>query len=274
MKFCYFDESGMGDEPYLVVAGIIVDATRMHVTKDAWADFLAYLSKAAGRRVDEFHSREFYRGNGVWHGTDGVRRARIIEAVLKWVENRKHKCVFSGIDKGEYKEKLKGDERLGQFKSMWCAAAMHCTLQIQKRHQSEAKTKGHSVLIFDREVSEETALSEFINTPPKWIDTFYDRGKKQTALDQVVDVPFFADSKHILLAQVADLFAYILRTSAEIQDELLEEKYKGEGKKMEDWTKRIAGIALPRSSRYPAKGRCNAAQLFWDLAPVPIRDLG
>jgi hypothetical protein len=25
MKFCYFDESGMGEEPYLVVAGIIVD---------------------------------------------------------------------------------------------------------------------------------------------------------------------------------------------------------------------------------------------------------
>lgn len=35
MKFCYFDESGLGEEPYLLVAGIIVDATRMHVTKDA-----------------------------------------------------------------------------------------------------------------------------------------------------------------------------------------------------------------------------------------------
>jgi|GEM_PF-2882739 hypothetical protein len=34
MKFCYFDESGMGEEPYLVIVGIIVDATRMHITKD------------------------------------------------------------------------------------------------------------------------------------------------------------------------------------------------------------------------------------------------
>src|SRR3990172_10696832 len=118
MKFCYFDESGMGEEPYLLGAGIIVDASRMHVTKDAWAGFLEYLSKAAGRRVDEFHSREFYRGNGIWRGTDGVKRAHIIDAVLAWVEKRKHKCVFSGINKAEYKKAEKIDDRLKQFKSM------------------------------------------------------------------------------------------------------------------------------------------------------------
>ncbi|MCK9229489.1 MAG: DUF3800 domain-containing protein [Syntrophales bacterium] len=273
MKFCYFDESGMGEEPYLVIAGIIVDATRMHVTKDAWANFLGYLSKAAGRRIEEFHSREFYRGNGVWHGTDGANRARIIEAVFNWVENRKHKCVFSGIDKEEYEKKFARDERLKQFKSKWCAAAMHCTLQVQKQHQREAKTKGHSVLIFDREVSEETDFSLLIHKSPQWIDTFYGREKKQTALNQVVDVPFFADSKHILLAQVADLFAYILRTWAEIKDGLLKEKYKDEGDKMRDWSERIAPIAHPRSSRYLVRGRCKAAQLFWDLAPSSLRQL-
>jgi hypothetical protein len=154
MKFCYFDESGMGDEPYLVVAGIIVDAARMHVTKEDWVEFLSYLSNAANRNVDEFHTRQFYFGNGIWREIDGPRRAEIIEAVIAWVENRKHKCVFSGIDKQRYKERH-GDERLKQFKSPWCAAAMHCTLQVQKQHQREEKTKGHSVLIFDREVSEE-----------------------------------------------------------------------------------------------------------------------
>ncbi len=203
-----------------------------------------------------------------------MKRAQIIEAVLAWVEKRKHRCVFSGVDKDEYRKAVKSDDRLKQFKSMWCVAAMHCTLQVQKHHQREAKTKGHSVLIFDREVSEETDLGLLIHKPPEWIDTFYDRGKKQTALDQIVDVPFFADSKHILLAQVADLFAYILRTSAEIQDGHMQEKYSDEGAKMLTWAERIAAFAFPRSSRYPAKGRCRAAQLFWDLAPLPIRELG
>ena len=114
----------MGDEPYLVVAGIIVDAQRMHVTKQAWSDFLDFLSEAAGRKVQEFHTRDFYRGNGIWRGIDGDRRAHIIEAILYWVEQRKHKCVFSGVNKAEYKKRLSKDARLSQFKSPWCAAAI------------------------------------------------------------------------------------------------------------------------------------------------------
>lgn len=274
MKFCYFDESGMGREPYLVVAGIIVDAQRMHVTKDAWSDFLGYLSDVAKRQVDEFHSRDFYRGNGIWREMDGKQRSELIDAIIDWVQKRKHKCVFSGLKKNGYNELSLKDNRLTQFKSMWCVSAMHCTLQIQKQHQREAKTKGHSVLIFDREVMEETDLSMIIHHSPPWIDTYYDRKKGQTALDQIVDVPFFADSKHIVLAQVADLFAYILRTWAEIKDGLLKEQYRGEGEKMEAWSERIAQIAFSRSSRYPAKARCPAAQLFWDLAPSHIRELG
>lgn len=274
MKFCYFDESGMGSEPYLVVAGIIVDATRMHVTKDAWTDFLETLSDAAGKKVEEFHSRDFYRGNSPWRDMDGGERASIIEAILDWVERRKHKCVFSGINKSTFANLVnKKEPRIAHMKSAWCAAALHCTLQVQKQHQREAKTKGHSVLVFDREVTEEENFSLLVYKPPYWTESFYDRGKKQTALDQIVDVPFFADSRHILLVQVADLFAYILRTSAEIQDGLREEKYEGEGKRMQEWSGRIADTAFPRSNRYPTKARCEAAQLFWDLAPVPIRDL-
>lgn len=274
MKFCYFDESGIGDESYLVMAGIIVDAKRMHVTKDAWASFLEYLSEAIGRRVGEFHSRKFYRGNGVWHGTiNGAERAKIIEAILSWVEKRKHKCVFSGIDKNKYKEALKNGKHNKQLKSMWCTVAMHCILQVQKQHQKIANNKGHSVLIFDREVREEAALDLLIYEPPPWIDTYYSREKDKTALDQIVDVPFFADSKHILLSQVADLFAYVLRTSAEIQDGLLEEKYSGEGKRMQDWSRRIASVSLPTASRYPRRVRDEAASLFWDLAPSTIREL-
>ena len=41
MKFCYLDESGMGSEPIFVLAGIVVDATRMHITKAAWNDLIS-----------------------------------------------------------------------------------------------------------------------------------------------------------------------------------------------------------------------------------------
>jgi hypothetical protein len=275
MKFCYFDESGMGEEAYLVMAGIIVDASRMHLTKNDWADFLGKLSEVIGKKVDEFHTCDFYRGKKIWYGTDGDARAKIIEAIIDWVEkDRKHKCIFSGIDKNVYTQKICSDKRLKELKSIWCAAAMHCTLQLQKGNQKKDKPKGHSVLIFDRQVKEETNLSFLIHNPPQWIDSFYKRDVNQAALDQIIDVPFFADSKHILLAQIADLFAYILRTFSEIEDGHRTEEYKGEKDKMQNWSKRIAKISLLTSTPYPKRGRCDATQLFWDLAPSPIRNLG
>ena len=71
MKFCYVDESGSQNDRFLVMAGIIVDATRMHVTKGIWVDFLDLISEAAGRRIEEFHTRDLYSGSGPWHKVDG-----------------------------------------------------------------------------------------------------------------------------------------------------------------------------------------------------------
>jgi hypothetical protein len=38
MKVCYFDESGTGEEPVAVVTGVVVDAQRMHATKEHWSE--------------------------------------------------------------------------------------------------------------------------------------------------------------------------------------------------------------------------------------------
>jgi len=76
MKVCYIDENGMGEEPLLVMAAVIVDAQRMHHTKAKWADFLNYLSRALGQTVTEFHTRKFYRGKDAWNKIDGSKRAK------------------------------------------------------------------------------------------------------------------------------------------------------------------------------------------------------
>jgi hypothetical protein len=71
MKFCYVDESGTGDEPFAVMVGVLVDAQRMHVTKGAWQDLLRLLSEICCKEVTEFHTRDFYKGNGVWRTISG-----------------------------------------------------------------------------------------------------------------------------------------------------------------------------------------------------------
>lgn len=62
MKFCYCDESGMGEEPIATMVGVVVDADRMHLTKSEWARLLRYLSRETGRTVTELHMRDLYQG--------------------------------------------------------------------------------------------------------------------------------------------------------------------------------------------------------------------
>ena len=47
---------------------------------------------------------------------------------------------------------------------------------------------------------EEKRFKEFIFRSPAWSDSYYKRAKKQHALEHVVDVPYFADSKDVEIA--------------------------------------------------------------------------
>jgi len=40
MKFCRLDGSGTEVPPIAVMAGVVADANRMHLTKDAWSELL------------------------------------------------------------------------------------------------------------------------------------------------------------------------------------------------------------------------------------------
>jgi len=71
MKLCYCDETGMGNEPIAIMVGVIVDAQRMHVTKQHWRGLLATLSAICGHELAEIHTRDFYSGSGVWREMEG-----------------------------------------------------------------------------------------------------------------------------------------------------------------------------------------------------------
>lgn len=270
MKFCYFDESGMGDEPVLVVAGIDVDASRMRTTRKDWADFLESLSIRTGRPVSEFHTRNFYRGNRLSRTIDGNERAEVISAILDWLSVRRHRVTFSAILKSRF-ESLKADQRLKGLGTPWSAAAFHCVLTLQRAHQELKGSRRQTVLIFDREVAEEERFSELIKDPPDWAREYYNCSQDSLPLDTLLEAPLFADSRLVLLIQVADMVAYLLRFHAELQAGLSTESYPGEMKQIEEWAIRIFGMSLPGSLRYPEHCPEGACGLFWDLAPETLR---
>lgn len=280
MKFCYVDESGHGDEPILVIASIVTDAVRMHITKEHWAVILNELSNILNKPISEFRTRHFYRGRGIWHDLDGEQRSRVLDIIIGWLQRRHHKVAFTAIEKAKAKSCVWENKKEYLTKNgkpnYWRLAALHLILCIQKEHQGYDIPKGHTVFIFDNEMREEYRLGVTVLDPPEWSDSFYGHNRKtrragpKEPLSQIVDVPYFADSKQVGMLQVADLFAYLLRHYAELEIGYTEAEYSEEKKKVKRWVKGIAKFMLPDSNRWPARGGCECAEFFKNMAPAPL----
>ncbi len=267
MKLCYLDESGTGNEPYAVMVGVIVDPYRMKITKNDWSHLLKALSIIVKREVLEIHTRDFYPGNSPWRGLTGSDRSKIISVIFGWLAERKHKIVYTAVDKQEFKENFHKETCAGDIDSLWCFMALHICLSIQKHFQKTKSNKGNSMLIFDNEEREESHLINLIRRPPNWTDTYYRRKKGQDRLDQIIDVPYFVDSRHVGLIQVADFVSYFLRRHIEICEGAIPPRYKDEQKLVQRWIKKALKQSIPKSAIYLSKGRCKCADLFHRYAP-------
>ena len=267
MKFCYLDESGTGDEPFAVMVGVIVDAQRMHLTKNHWQELLQDLSDIVGRQVTELHTRDFYAGNNQWRGIDGPQRAAIISAIFEWLRDRKHHIVYSAVDKNRFLSDFPNEPQAGEIGSLWRFLALHNVLAIQKHFQKQENNKGNTVLIFDNEEREAKNFTSLIQNPPGWTDSYYNRARRQTKLDQIIDVPYFGDSQQVGLIQVADFISYFMRRFIEVREGIIPARYADEPERLEGWMDIAFRRSLPKSIIYPSRGRCTCADLFYRYAP-------
>lgn len=274
MKICYFDESGTGQEPVAVVVGIVVDAQRMHVTKEHWATLLSNLSEIVGKPLQELHTKDFYAGNSPFKTISGADRAQYITQIIDWFCARKHDFVYSAISKQGFAKSVGEGHVPPELPSPWRAAAFHCVLSVQRAHQGHEKTKGHTLLIFDNKGHEEGPLADLVLAPPAWSDSYYSRCKKDAPLNQIVDAPYFADSRHVPMIQVADFLAYFLRRYVEIQEKLILPKYQEEETRIADWVKALSTRCIGSNHIYPSKGRCSTAEMFYALCPPSLRKIG
>ena len=272
MKFCYCDESGTGDEPVAVMVSVIVDAQRMHKTKADWDDLLVTLSRTAGRPITELHTRDFYPGNGQWRDIDGPTRAKIITDILTWLNDRRHSVVFTAIKKDVFEAELAAGLVKPEIRNVWQALSIHLVLAIQKCHRREDRPKGHSLLIFDEHERDRDALTALILNPPAWTDSYYEKGRKEGRLDQIIDVPYWADSQHVGLIQLADFLAYFVRRFIELREGLDQVRYPGEDARLDEWFGLIVARQISRSCTLPSRGRCEVADFYWKMAPECLKN--
>lgn len=268
MKFCYFDESGTGNEPYAVMVGIIVDSQRMHLTKSHWEELLLILSKIVGRTIIEIHTCDFYAGNGQWRGINGKQRAKIITTIFEWLRDRKHHMVYSAVNKDKFNKQFYAEPQAKDIGSLWRFMAFHCVLAIQKHFQSFDNNKGNTVLIFYNEEREAKNFTQLIKNPPTWTDSYYNRNPRQERFNQIIDVPYFVDSQQVGLIQVADFISFFTRRYIEFKEGVVIPKYTDEAERVDDWMTIAFNRSIQKPAIYLSKGRCECADLFYKYAPA------
>jgi hypothetical protein len=273
MKFCYCDESGTGNERIAVLVGIVVDASRMHLTKLDWRDLLELLSSLCKRQLSELHASNFYAGNGVWRSVDGRTRSRIITAIFEWLSERKHNIVYSALIKDRFFKSRERGEIPDELNTPWRFMGFHVVLAIQRAHQALPKNKGNTLFVFDQQEREHFAFTDLIARPPGWSDAYYGRRPADRRLNQVIDVPFFGDSREVGLLQLVDVAAFFLRRYLEIEEGLSKPKYEDEEEKVTAWVQALGARSIGRAHMYLSKGRSEAADYFYAHAPQGIHSV-
>ena len=119
-----------------MVAGIVTDLHRIQITKRDWLDIIAVFAERLKKPVDEFHTKHFYRGNGIWRDLDGQQRTDVMNALLEWLTKRNHKVVFSTIDKAkadkaDYRDETRLPDERGKA-CYWRYGRCTCCLASQK----------------------------------------------------------------------------------------------------------------------------------------------
>ena len=271
MKFCYIDESGTGDEPLAVMTGIVIDAYRMRPTKDGWEQRFNYLTNELKLKIEELHAKDLFQNRKAWRIIDGNKKSDIVDDFINWFCGRGHHLVYSSVLKDKYLEQSENDDRLQGIGSLWRFLGTHLLLSIQRTMKKKKKNKGNTVFIFDNKDVDKTHFTDLIISAPEWTDSYYNKKKNDIRLNQIIDVPHFVDSKHVGLIQLADLFSYIIRRHLEIKENLIPEKFNGEGKSMENWFNQLKACSIRKGDMFPKQKTCKASKLINSLAPDSIK---
>ncbi len=274
MKVCYVDESGNTKQnPCLVMVGILVDSLRLHRTQQEFSKVFNIVQGLFQENLRELKGSKMILGRNRWRKVAPDTRQKIVDFFCGWIVDRKHRLIVTAVDRAKLKEN-KAEQEPAEQHDAWLAAGLHVALQIQKANQRSGKHKGRTFLIFDDNKVMADKLAELLWTPPDWTDDYYGRKGKQVRFDQIIDTTFSVKSHHAGLVQVADLFAFIFRRYAEIEDYDAEEEWPGEKALIDKYVGSLAGRLLPKSVRWPVRTGSIAAKWYNDIAPPALKALG
>lgn len=263
MYVCYIDESGHcgakydPKQPVEVVSGVITDITKIFKTQREHNLILSIL-KNMKIEIKELKAKEIYGGRNNWKGVKPIVRKKIMDALLKWANDRSCKFIVCPIDSKTFFEKKNNScEFSNNFNSPYEAGILNVILSVQRLKNGIKKNKGKTLIIVDEQKGHDNNIIRILDSDLTFTDKFTGyknkpRSKTQELrLNEIIDIPFFSKSHISTLIQIADIAAFIVNKyiSLTCYDEA--EKYAGETDVITDWYKKIGAGLIPHLNINP-----------------------
>ncbi|MGF1608774.1 MAG: DUF3800 domain-containing protein [Kiloniellales bacterium] len=222
MRLVYVDEAGLSNasqEPFLIVAGTIVDADKKLVEVERHLDKLVARHIPAGQQDDfVFHAKELFNGGGkVFKRDDWPLKQRLkIADDLAAIPRRFRLPIALGIvDRATFPKTFKFPENAKQREitvAAHSAAFMSCAINVEHWMRKNTENEVCLMVVEDNDQARK-AIRDIQNyyQDPKIRDELDERARIHFPFRKIKEDPLFQSKRKSSVLQLADFCAYVTK---------------------------------------------------------------
>ena len=225
-RFVYLDESGISNpdqEPFLVMAGVIVDADRSLTALERRIESLAdRVIPAEHRKGFFFHAKDLFAGEGPVFGKkaghfDLEGRLKIADELAAIPRKLKLPIPMGVVERAKWPQRFSGEHlsakerRAGEH----LTAFMTCAMDIEQWMRSKAPNEVTMLVVEDNKDMKrrmKEMLNEFRRLDPA--EPYSESDKKYFPFKKVKTSPLFEGKEDSVALQMADFCAYVIKRRA------------------------------------------------------------
>jgi hypothetical protein len=229
-------------------------------------NLLATATQKARPGLQEFKGSDLYRGRGKWGKVESEQRVQLLEQIVGFAADRKHRLVLGAVDINRFDKSQidcppSGDARM--------IAALHCVLQVERHQRSKKGNKGDTLFLFDEHRGNDV-MAEYLLDAPIDVRSYFGEKGRPANDSCIVEAPLSVRSERFGMIQIADVLAFLFRRFAEVEAGQ-EEWFVGEKERLREWAKRLSERLVPRPDRWPSRNAGPLPQQFRNLCPPSLR---
>jgi hypothetical protein len=220
VRLIYIDEAGLSrpqEEPYLTVAGVIVNADKeldqiegrlgeiikRHIPEEHQKDFV-------------FHAHEFMSGRGIFDkGKVAIaKRLEIAKALAQIIVDLKLPLPYGYIEKKHFPQTVTPNPSTSPSELLRFAhvsAFMSCAVQIDQWMRLNAKGEVCALIVEHNSNSQVFMKETQLYHQDKDIPGLTDEQRKYFPLQKIKEEPWFQEKRKLSPLQLADFCAYIYK---------------------------------------------------------------